>query len=186
MDWKWSAVKLCFSMNAAEMWGCYSRFDWWVFWQMTDCKLMHWGNNHSVTWHKDWIITRENKSNTFGLLFWNFHVARWKFSHNWRTCNDGIGLEYILECTNNFIDSLLLGPNTGRPHSEISDYVLCTFTDLITAKKHFVGELAVWRETAGACIKDRGCAACPCVLLGFKCSSAGQGGAGRTPSIHFL
>lgn len=32
---------------------------------------------------------------------------------------------------NNFIDSLPQGPNKGRPRSEMSDCVLCTFTVLI-------------------------------------------------------
>lgn len=55
-------------------------------------------------------------------------------------------MPHSFSALNNFIDPLPYGPNKGRPHSEISGRVLCTFTDIINAKKHFVRELVARRE----------------------------------------
>lgn len=69
--------EFCSSTTAAEsMRGCRSRFDWWVFWQVTDWKLMHWNDDYSVTRLEDWIIiATENKSNTLGSsLIWIYYL----------------------------------------------------------------------------------------------------------------
>lgn len=42
----------------------------------------------------------------------------------------------------------------------MSDFILCTLTDIINAKKCFVGELIAWRET-NRCTYQR----CEAVLL---------------------
>lgn len=186
MVWSKRLHKFCFSMNAAEMPGCYTRFDW------SFGKLLP-GNECTETTatvchdlRTEFMATR-NKSNTLASsLIWIYYLEIYTLGvftrSSERATMTTLAVITCLICLVCKIISLIhycKGPINVGP--VMSDCVLCAFTDIINAKEHFVGELVAWRETKQ--VRPSKTAGCPCALSGFKCSSAGPGGSWQD-SIH--